>query len=328
MKIGFAKAALAGGVVLAAAGAAQAQCFVCSDAGYNTSVGSSALRINTGQYNSAFGDSALYSNLGGSNNTATGDLSLFANTGGNNNTAFGYEALTHNTTGSGNAAQGFGALGANLSGDHNVAVGNFALNNLDAGSGNIGVGYRAASNVKSGNNDIDIGNPGGTSTESGVIRIGTLGTHTFAYIQGIAGQTLSTSSPAAVYVDPATGQLGKIASSERFKTDVSTMGDASGRIGDLRPVSFRLKTDPQGPVQYGLIAEEVAAIYPELVLRGEDGRIDGVRYEELTPLLLNEVQRLHAQLAAIQAQLARMQDLERRMTALQRRQDPPTRLEN
>jgi hypothetical protein len=125
---------------------------------------------------------------------------------------------------------------------------------------------------------------------------------------------------AAVYVT-SSGQLGVLASSERYKTDVAAMGADTAKLQKLRPVSFHLKTDPAGAVQYGLIAEEVDKLYPELVIRDAAGTIQGVRYDELAPMLLNEVQKqqrvnaaqaekiasLEQQLAGIQAALLNLQ---------------------
>jgi hypothetical protein len=242
-----------------------AQCFVCSDSNKNTSVGASALYANSGP----------------------------------NNTAFGYQALYSNTVGKGNAAQGVNALYSNTTGIRNIGIGGNALYDNVSGSYNIALGFDAGYNVTTGSNNIEIGSSG-TAGDDGTIQIGMQGTQTSTMIAGIFGTTLTGS---AVYVT-ATGQLGVLASSERFKTDVETMHDASDKLAQLRPVTFRLKTDSKGTVQYGLIAEEVAKVYPELVIHGADGRIDGVRYEELTPMLLHEVQqqqrKLQAQQAAVQ----------------------------
>ena len=117
---------------------------------------------------------------------------------------------------------------------------------------------------------------------------------------------------AAVYVTAA-GQLGVLASSERYKTQVASMGSSTAKLKHLRPVTFHLRSDPQAGVQYGLIAEEVAKVYPELVIRGDKGQIEGVRYEELTPMLLNEIQRQQAQLRDMQQQLAELQEFRRSM---------------
>ncbi len=116
----------------------------------------------------------------------------------------------------------------------------------------------------------------------------------------------------AVYIS-STGQLGVLASSERYKTNVASLGSRTEKLSQLRPVSFSLKSDPKAGVQYGLIAEEVAKVYPELVIRDEKGKIEGVRYEELTPMLLNEIQRQQAQLRDMQQQLAELQEFRRSM---------------
>jgi len=93
-----------------------------------------------------------------------------------------------------------------------------------------------------------------------------------------------------------------VASSERFKTAIAPMGSNTAKLAQLRPVTFKLKSDATGTRQYGLIAEEVAKVYPELVIRDESGRIDGVRYEELAPMLLNEVQKQAAEIRDLKEQ--------------------------
>jgi hypothetical protein len=123
-----------------------------------------------------------------------------------------------------------------------------------------------------------------------------------------------------VYVTPS-GQLGVLASSERFKTDVESMGSASENLARLRPVTFKLKTDPDGTTQYGLIAEEVARIYPELVIHGADGRINGVRYEELAPMLLNVVQQQRVELAAQDRQIEELRRQQANLVAKHRRSE-------
>ena len=131
--------------------------------------------------------------------------------------------------------------------------------------------------VRGGRYNIEIGNVG-TATDGGTIRIGTSSHQSSAYIAGIANTTVAGS---AVYITAA-GQLGVLASSERYKTKIATMGSSSEKVKELRPVTFHLKSDPKAGRQYGLIAEEVAKVYPELVIRGDKGQIEGVRYEELT----------------------------------------------
>ncbi|MCX6379062.1 MAG: tail fiber domain-containing protein [Armatimonadetes bacterium] len=188
------------------------------------------------------------------------------------NVGLGYQALYSNTTGSNNVAVGYNSLYQNT------------------GKGNIGIGYSGGYALTKGSNNIAIGNLG-VAAESGAIRIGTTGTQTSAYIAGINGVT--SSSGVAVYVN-ANGQLGTITSSRRFKNDIKTMGTVSDKLLQLRPVTFRYKVaDETGthPVQYGLIAEEVAKVFPDLVQYDKAGKPFTVRYHLLTPMILNELQK-------------------------------------
>ncbi len=273
---------------------------VKSDSLANTAMGSDALlHVDLDEYgchNTASGEDALYSDVSGSYNTATGFSSIYSNTTGNDNTAAGYESLYFNSTGSNNTASGYQALYSNKTGDNNTAVGAEALQNLATGSYNLAIGDGAGTSLRNGSKNIYISNAG-DSGENGTIRIGTAGTQTRAYIAGIESSKITGS---AVYIN-ANGQLGVLASSERFKTDVQAMGAASERLNELRPVTFRLKNDPEGTVQYGLIAEEVAKVYPELATRDSDGRISGVRYEELAPMLLNELKDQQQRMVALEA---------------------------
>jgi hypothetical protein len=189
----------------------------------------------------------------------------------------------------------------NLTGRDNAALGRNALAANQGGSNNIAIGSNAGYSVRGGSYNIEIGNVG-TANDAGTIRLGTSSQQGSAYIAGIANSHVAGS---AVYVT-ATGQLGVLASSERYKTDVASMGSSSEKVRELRPVTFHLKTDPKAGVQYGLIAEEVAKVYPELVVRDENGRVEGVRYEELAPMLLNELQQQQGRLAEQQAELQEM----------------------
>jgi hypothetical protein len=170
------------------------------------------------------------------------------------------------------------------------------------GSNNIAEGYHAGYNLTTGSNNIDIGSLG-VKAESGVIRIGTItgttSTQSAAYIAGIYGVKTATAGT-AVFID-SSGQLGTVSSSIRYKEDIQPMADASERLLQLRPVKFRYKkADASGdkPIQYGLIAEEVAKVYPELAVRdAATGRLDGVRYDELAPMLLNEMQQQQQKIA-------------------------------
>jgi len=264
----------------------------------NIAIGTDALHLNSsGNNNVAVGGDALYSNVG-DNNTASGFGALYSNTTGANNTALGVDALFANTTGKGNAAQGVSALRSNTTGIRNLGIGSNALYSNVSGSYNVALGFNAGYNQTTGNDNIYIANPG-IAGESQTLRLGAQGT---AGVQGsgilstyIAGVATSQVTGSAVYVTPS-GQLGVLASSERFKMDIEDMGTASDKLARLHPVTFKLKTDPRGTRQYGLIAEEVAKVYPELVIHGADGRIDGVRYEELAPMLLNVFQQQQQQL--------------------------------
>ncbi len=278
----------------------------------NTTTGAYSMYKNsTGNFNAATGYQSLYGNTTGFGNAADGYQALFTNSQGNNNTAFGYQVLYSNTTGVGNAGQGAFSLQHNATGSGSTGLGNHALQ-FSNGSRNAALGFYAGFTLTSGSNNIDIGNPGGAAAESNTIRIGTtptttagnvLAPHTATYIAGIGGTQVTG---AAVYVT-ASGQLGVLASSERYKTDIAPIASSTNRLGQLRPVSFHLKNDPKGDVQYGLIAEEVSKVYPELVIRDESGKIQGVRYEELTPMLLAEVQK-QQQLGAAQAAMIEAQD--------------------
>jgi hypothetical protein len=300
---------------------------------HNTASGDDALYSDTsGSYNTATGFSSLFSNTTGSNNSAAGFESLYFNSTGSDNAASGYQALYRNTTGSFNTASGAGALYgnstadystasgygalynnnggsntasgyqalyANTSGTNNTAIGVHALTSNTTGSNNVAEGWHSGYNLTTGSNNVDIANVG-AAAESGVIRIGATGTQTKTYIAGIYDTSVSGN---AVVVN-SSGQLGVVVSSERFKTDIAPMGSESAKLQALRPVKFHLKTDPHGSVQYGLIAEEVAKVYPELVIRDNTGRIDGVRYDEIAPMLLNEMQGQQKVVAAQSAKIA------------------------
>ena len=275
----------------------------------NTASGANALFSNTiGSYNTASGMNALYYNTTGSNNIASGTNALLSNTTGNENTASGVQALNFNLSGHHNTAAGFKAIFNNRTGNSNTGVGYFALFSNTIGLNNIGIGNNAGYAV-TGSNNIDIGSMG-SAGESGVIRIGGP-SQTAAYMAGISSTHL-TGSP--VYVN-ANGQLGVLSSSERYKTEITSMGGSTEKLHELRPVSFHLKSDPKGAVQYGLIAEEVAKVFPELVIRDEAGTIQGVRYDELAPMLLNEVQQQAAEIRDLKQQVAELNSLKQEMRA-------------
>jgi hypothetical protein len=297
--------------------------FSNTTAGYNTASGADALLFNTtGTENTASGAYALYSNTTGSINTASGFYALYSNTTGNentasgvnalsgnttgfSNTASGYQALLSNTTGSDNTASGFASLDSNTTGNENTADGYSALGSNTTGSNDIAIGYYAAGNVSGGNsNNIHIGSQG-SSADNNLIRIGTSGTQTSFFVAGVSGVTTGQNNAVPVLID-SNGQLGTVSSSRRFKEDIQDMGDASEGLMRLRPVTFRYKKpfdDGSKPIQYGLIAEEVAEVYPDLVSRSADGQIETVKYQVLDPMLLNEVQRQQKEMQAQQTEI-------------------------
>src|SRR5437588_505525 len=276
----------------------------------NTANGIFALNSNTtGGQNTANGFEALSSNTSGSENTANGVDALENNKIGNDNTATGVLALTHNTSGSNNVASGVNALYTNQRGRDNTAEGFQALKN-NTGSSNIAMGSSAGVNLTSGGNNIDIGNQG-VAGDSNTIRIGghtpNFGFQTATFIAGIHGVAVTGS---AVVVN-SSGQLGTAPSSERFKEAIKPMDKASEAILALKPVTFRYKQelDPNGIPQFGLIAEEVEKINPDLVVRGEDGKIMTVRYEAVNAMLLNEFLKEHRTVQELRELAAKQQAL-------------------
>jgi hypothetical protein len=268
----------------------------------NTATGDQALFSNTkGSENTANGFQALFSNTEGNFNTASGQGALLNNTTGNNNTADGEEALFHNTTGQRNTATGSGALGSNTDGIFNTATGFRALLNNTTGSSNIALGFEAGFNVTTGNDNIEIGNAG-VNAESGTIRIGTASVHTRTFIAGINSAVVSGG---AVFVNGA-GQLGIEISSARFKDEIKPMGKASEAILALRPVVFRYKNeiDPDRTPQFGLVAEEVEKVNPDLVVRDKNGEILTVRYEAVNAMLLNEFLKEHKTAQELKKEIA------------------------
>jgi Chaperone of endosialidase len=269
----------------------------------NTANGFGALLRNTsGPNNTAVGFEALLANTSGFENAAIGSRALFANTSGFHNTADGFEALSANTTGNHNTAAGDVALENNTTGSLNTAAGahSFALNTT--GSSNIALGFQAGDRLTRGNNNIDIGNTG-VAAESETMRIGTQGTQTRTFIAGIRGVTTGNANAVPVVID-SLGQLGTFSSAERFKKDIKPMGQSSEAILTLKPVTFHYKTDNSGTPQFGLIAEEVAKINPDLVVRDEKGEIYTVRYDAVNAMLLNEFLKEHRTVRQLEQDVA------------------------
>jgi hypothetical protein len=271
----------------------------------NTASGSSALSSNTtGQQNTASGGNALLSNTTGSGNTAIGDTALYANTIGRVNTASGQASLGHNTTGINNTANGGCALCFNTTGSNNTADGASALSFNTTGSNNIALGHGAGVALTTGDFNIDIGNAG-VAAEGNTIRIGDAN-QARTFIAGIRGVT--TAAAAIPVLIDTNGQLGTASSSRRVKDDITDMGEASGALMKLRPVTFHYKSDENSKgrtLQYGLVAEEVAEVVPGLAAHSADGKIETVYYQFLAPMLLNEYQKQQRTIEAQAAELAR-----------------------
>lgn len=301
-------------------------------AGANVAIGNLALNAQSfsnsatawASSNTAVGANALQSNQptstsNGNNNVAIGTSALLGNTIGSGNTAVGVGAIAANTVGTGNIAVGLQAL-ANSTSNNNTALGVQALQSVSTGVGNIAIGYQSGALLTTGGNNIAIGHVG-VAAEANTIRIGTSGTQTRAFVTGIRGITTGVNDAVTVVID-SNGQLGTVSSSRRYKEDILDMGDISVRLGALRPVTFRYKqpyADGGKPVQFGLIAEEVAEVFPELCVRNADGLPETVKYQDLTPLLLNEVQKLTREKAAMRDEL---DALKARLDRLEQSRDP------
>ena len=238
----------------------------------NTFMGIRAGRVDvTGKQNSGFGANALRLLASGTNNTAFGSGALRNNQNGNNNTAVGAFALNVNNIGT-----------------DNVAIGRNAGVKLLSGNSNIFLGANAGSLTDFGAHSICIGNPG-LSGDVGVVRIGNLNDHVQCFIAGIINSLMPSGSP--VVID-ANGKLGISAvSSSRFKRNINTMNSESERIYDLHPVTFVYRNDELASKQFGFIAEEVDAVFHELVIYEADGQPYAVRYEVLPVLIINEMQK-------------------------------------
>jgi hypothetical protein len=265
--------------------------------------------------------------LTGSYNTAGGFQALHSDTSGENNTASGFQALYSNGSGYGNTASGEGALALNTTGYYNTAMGSSALYSNTGGANNLAAGFFAGSNLTTGSNNIDLGDStlsafvDDMAGESNTIRIGELSTQTAAYIAGIYNQSYNANdSPAAVFID-STGKLGTMSvtpSSRQFKKDIKPMADASDVILSLKPVTFQYikpEYDPRGGREFGLIAEEVDKICPDLVAHNKDGAIYGIRYDAINAMLLNEFLKQHQRVEQQDRTIAQQQKAIEELTA-------------
>jgi hypothetical protein len=257
------------------------------------------------------GFGALFKNTA-SGNTAFGSSALEFDTTGADNTATGLNALLHNTTASDNTANGAAALHSNTTGNFNTATGFEALVNNTTGGSNIALGYLAGQNLTTGSNNIDIGNEG-VAAEANTIRIGKQGTQKSTFIAGISGVPVTGST----VVVNSSGKLGVATSSARFKQNIKPMDKASEAILALQSVTFRYnqELDPEGIPQFGLVAEQVEKVNPDLVVRGEDGKVMTVRYEAVNAMLLNEFLKAHRKLDQQQAMIDQQQKQIEALTA-------------
>ena len=277
----------------------------CDTGNQGTFLGENALISNTGTGNTAIGFNALLSNTSGHYNTAIGYQTLLGNTIGSFNTANGDQALQNNTAGNFNIANGVEALFSNTTGGNNTATGFDTLFANTTGNNNIALGASAGSSLTTGSNNIDIGNRG-VSGESNTIRIGKSGTQNATFIAGISGVIVSGGVGVIV---GSNGKLGTVVSSERFKDGIKRMDRTSEAILALKPVTFRYKQelDPEGIPQFGLVAEEVEKVSPDLVARDAEGKVFTVRYEAVNAMLLNEFLKEHRKVEKLQASVVQQQ---------------------
>jgi hypothetical protein len=323
-------------------------------ANWNSAFGASALFSNTdGIQNSAFGESALYSNTTGNYNTAIGDNALRLNQTGIGNTAVGYFAL-HNNTADGSTAVGYGALASNTSAINNTALGAGALNSNTTGFNNTAVGRSAlqhdtgpdntahgasalSQNTTGGSNtavgagalvlnttgnfNVAIGSGAGLYATAGSYNVyigagmlGVAGESNACYIASIFGQSVDPATGTSAFVDT-NGKLGTVLSSRRFKHDIQPMNKASEAILGLNPVTFHYKSDAKNTPCFGLIAEDVAAVDPNLVVRDKNGELMSVRYDQVNAMLLNEFLKEHKTVQEQGATIARLEKQIETLTA-------------
>ena len=272
-----------------------------AEGGFNTAIGAGALLANTADGNTATGAGALLSNTTGFNNTASGTFALFTSTTGAANTANGESALLRNTTGSSNTAIGAVALVNNTTGGLNTANGVGALNANSTGNSNTALGQNAGNGITTASNVIAIGASGANVNNS-------------CFIGHIRGVQTSIGDAIPVLIDSA-GQLGTMSSSRRFKTDIKPMGNVSEAVLALKPVKFHYKNDKTNTPQFGLIAEEVAELNPDLVVRDKAGEVYTVRYEQINAMLLNEFLKEHRKVKKLEATIVRQQKQIEALTA-------------
>jgi hypothetical protein len=263
---------------------------------FNTAIGAGTLLVNTADENTATGAGALLSNTTGFQNTATGTVALFSNIDGTRNTANGADALFNNTTGNGNTATGSGALQNNTTGFQNTVSGASALESNTTGSNNIALGFAAGFLQTNGSSNVYIG----------AVVPGIAGESDACYIRSIFGQTSASGIPVLIN---SSNKLGTTTSSKRFKEEIKPMDKASEALLALKPVTFRYKKeiDPAGTSQFGLVAEDVEKVSPDLVVRDKEGKPYSVRYDQVNAMLLNEFLKANRKVQELEATVAQQQ---------------------
>jgi hypothetical protein len=264
----------------------------------NTAVGAFALQVSNSTFNTAVGVGALMANQF-SENTAVGHLALGANVNGGSNTAVGFQALMSQTDGDFNTALGNSAMTSHINGDRNTGVGIAALGQLTGGDRNTAIGSEAGSAATTGSGNVYVGaDVAGANGETD---------HT--YIRNINTTSVSGGGTDAVTINLSTGLLGHLSSSRRHKDRIQPMNDASETLYLLKPVTYRYKKeiDATQSLDYGLVAEEVAAVDPSLVACNKDGQVETVRYTAVNAMLLNEFLNEHKAFVEEQHKVANLQ---------------------
>jgi (2Fe-2S) ferredoxin len=292
-----------------------------TDANFNTAVGSVALLVNDGSNNTAVGAGALLLNSTGGDNCAVGTFALFNSTTPFFNNAVGHNALFTNSTGSQNNAMGDSAMFGNDTGSFNTAIGDDALDGNVSGGSNVAIGDEAGTTIVDGSNNTCVGAGAGNGIvhSSDIIAIGAPATGIFAdfgptcFIGGINEPTGDPGSTVAVLID-SNNNLGTSFSSRRFKHDIKPMDKASEALLALKPVSFKYNHDVKGSTQYGLIAEEVAQVDPQLVVY-RDGEPITVKYDQINVMLLSEFLKEHKKVEEQQASIGQLKSEMQTMVA-------------
>ncbi|PYL68071.1 MAG: hypothetical protein DMF28_07575, partial [Verrucomicrobia bacterium] len=287
-----------------------------ADGGSNTANGASALQTNTaGTSNTATGASTLFSNTNGNGNTANGTFALQNSTTGGANTASGVAALRFNIDGDFNTASGFNSLQSNTHGSQNTASGNNSLQNSTTGIQNTATGDDALQNNTGGNENTALGFKAGLNATTGAGNvyigsqvIGVAGESNHTYIRNINTTTVSGGGTDTVTVNLTTGLLGHLSSSRRYKEDIKSMDKASEALYRLKPATYRYKKeiDTTQSLDYGLIAEDVAQVDPNLAIRNGKGEIESVRYNAVNAMLLNEFLKEHRKVEELETTMTRL----------------------